>query len=131
VPVDGFYEWERSGSKPQPHYFTRSDRQMLAFAGLWESWQDASQPDAPAVHSASIITTEANADMAAIHHRMPVILEATNFDRWLEDEPEAVDGLLVPAPEGTLHSHLVDGAVGNVRNDGPELIEPQAPSTLF
>lgn len=139
VPVDGFYEWDRSRVKPQPHYFSRSDETMLAFAGLFETWRDPANPESPPIHSATIITTEANADMSSIHHRMPVILEQASFDLWLDDKEEAQDAiadLLVPAQLGTLVSHPVDPKVGNVKNDGPELIDqaialPEEPTTLF
>jgi putative SOS response-associated peptidase YedK len=134
VPVDGFYEWDRSSAQPQPHYFARSDHAILAFAGLYETWHDPANRESPPIASATIITTEANADMSTIHHRMPVILEQGTFDLWLggeDDDRDAIADLLVPAPPGTLISHLVDPKVGNVRNDGPELIDEQAPSTLF
>lgn len=134
VPADGFYEWDRSGPKPQPYYFTRGDGALLGFAGLYETWRDPANPESPAIASATIITTEANSDMASIHHRMPVILEQGTFDLWLEggsDELDAIADLLTPSQPGTLISHLVDPRVGNVRNDGPELIEEQSPSTLF
>ncbi len=136
IPVDGFFEWDRrAAGKPQPHYFTRTDGEPLVFAGLHESWRDPTDgEDAPAIQSATVITTEAGPDMDEIHDRMPVILEQETFDLWLsedEDELEALSSLLQPAEPGTIVHVPVDRAVGNVRNDGPSLIEPIGPSTLF
>ncbi len=135
VPIDGFYEWDRAAKpKSQPHFFQRTDGEPLVLAGLWEAWRDPTDPDAPALRTATIITTEAGEDMDAIHDRMPVVLEQATFDLWLSadpDEREALGDLLRPAPRGTLEHHPVDRAVGNIRNDGPELIEPDEPSALF
>ncbi len=135
IPIDGFYEWDRrEKSKPQPHYFTRADGDPLVVAGLYETWRDPAVPDAPPLATATIITTSANDDMEAIHNRMPVVLEQQNFDLWLSDDASELDAagsLLVPADPGTLQHHPVDRSVGNVRNNRPDLITPQPPSTLF
>ena len=135
IPVDGFYEWDRtSSSRPQPHFFSRADEGPVVLAGLFESWNDPTQEEAPEIRSATVITTEAGPDMERIHDRMPVVLEPESFDLWLTAEPDeraALDGLLRPAEAGTLVHHAVGRAVGNIHNDGPELIEPDAPSTLL
>jgi putative SOS response-associated peptidase YedK len=135
IPIDGFYEWDRRGqSKPQPHYFSRADGDPLVLAGLYEIWHDPSIPDAPALATATVITTQAGDDMDEIHDRMPVVLEQATFDLWLshdESELDAVSSLLRPADPGTLQHHPVDRRVGNVRNNDAELIEPIPPSTLF
>jgi len=135
IPVDGFYEWDRrAAGKPQPHFFSRRDGAPLVFAGLFEYWRDPQEPDAPVVQTATVITTSAGADIDEIHDRMPVVLEQQSFDLWLSEDPDELDAvasLLRPAEAGTLTHHSVSRAVGNVRNDGPELIEPDAPSTLL
>jgi putative SOS response-associated peptidase YedK len=136
VPVDGFYEWDRrEGRHRQPHYFTRADGSMLLLAGLFESWRDpALGADAPTVHTCTVITTTPNDDLDQIHDRMPVVLEASEVDLWLETDRELAEmrrALLDPAPKGTLTHHGVSNAVGNVRNDGPELISPLEATSLF
>lgn len=131
VVADGFYEWKPGGTK-RPYYFTRADGRPLAFAGLWEPWwgglQDPTIDGADrALRTCTIITTSAGPDMGDIHHRMPVVLEDDTLDEWLDPtnrhKPE-LESLLVPSPAGTLVSRPVGTAVGNVRNDGPELAEP-------
>jgi putative SOS response-associated peptidase YedK len=128
IPADGFYEWARPNHGPkQPHYFTRADGDPLAFAGLWEVWRDPDKKDdAEPRRTCTIITTSASQDIDGIHDRMPVILEAAAFEPWLDPanhDRDLLQGLLGPAPPGTLIHHPVDRRVGNSRADGPELIE--------
>ncbi len=133
VVADGFYEWKPGeGKTKQPYYFTRADGQPLALAGLWEQWwggpgaADSDDGERPALRTCTVITTEAGSDMGDIHHRMPVVLEREVLEEWLDpankDKPE-LESLLVPSPGGTLVHRAVGREVGNVRNDGPELIE--------
>lgn len=120
IPADGYYEWQAgSGTRKQPYYIHREDGQLLAFAGIWEAWHEGQEDG---VTSAAIITTPANAAMTELHDRMPLILEPDDWDAWLlGDDPGE---LLRPAPAGVLTWYPVDPAVGNTRNDGPQLIEP-------
>jgi putative SOS response-associated peptidase YedK len=130
VPVDGFFEWDRRGDTKVPHYFTRLDGEPLVLAGLYDRWRDPATPrDAPALSTCTILTTTPSDDVGGIHDRMPVVLERDAFDLWLtagDDERDAVQALCAPARAGTLVHHPVDTKVGNVRNDGPELIEARA-----
>ena len=135
VPIDGFYEWDRRENKKQPHFFTRTDEEPILLAGLYEYWRDKSLgDDAPAIQTCTVITTTPNSDMDEIHNRMPVVLELDDMDTWLDWRSEAPDvrhSLLRPAPSGTLVHYEVGPTVGNVRNDGPELVDPVDSSTLF
>ena len=138
VVADGFYEWRQGpGSGKQPYYFTRADGMPLALAGLWEVWRggpaergerdgEGDAGERPALRTCTVITTSAGPDMEDIHHRMPVVLEPEVLDEWLDpdnrDKPE-LESLLAASPAGTLIHRAVGRSVGNVRNDGPELIE--------
>ena len=122
VPVDAFYEWKSEGKVKTPNLFTRVDGQPIAFAGLRDRWKRA---DGSFMHSATIITAGAGPDMDGIHNRMPVVLERDTWDHWLDPavvDRDELESLLRPAPAGTLVHHEVGRGVGNVRNDGPELI---------
>ncbi|HEY5110489.1 MAG TPA: SOS response-associated peptidase [Acidimicrobiales bacterium] len=134
VVADGFYEWKAgTGNTKRPFYFTRADGRPLALAGLWEQWwggpdaRGTAEADLPPLRTCTVITTEAGPDRGDVHHRMPVVLEDDTLDEWLDpanrDKPE-LESLLVPSPAGTLIHRPVGRAVGNVRNDGPELTEP-------
>lgn len=131
IPVDGFFEWDRRGGGRVPHFFTRADGDVLVLAGLYDRWRDPSLPDdAPWRRTCTVVTTTPGEDLDGIHDRMPVVLERDGIDLWLtgeESELGAVKELCRPARAHTLVHHEVDARVGNVRNDGPELIE--APSS--
>jgi putative SOS response-associated peptidase YedK len=129
VPVDGFYEWKKldpKGKEKQPWAIGRADGRIMTLAGLWDRW---SSPAGETIHSFTVITTTANEVMRGIHDRMPVILEPDAWPRWLGETPAALDevqALLVPCPDSVLKLWPVGRAVGNTRNDGPELAEPVA-----
>jgi putative SOS response-associated peptidase YedK len=138
IPMDGFYEWapgEEGGPRTKagtpmkrPYFVHRTDDEPLAVAGLWSAWRDKEAgADAPWLHSATVVTTSANATMEQIHDRMPVILPTAMWDMWLDPTNQNIDmlaGLLVPAPDDLLAMHEVSTDVNNVRNKGDHLIEP-------
>jgi putative SOS response-associated peptidase YedK len=126
IPVDEFYEWETLGPKrKQPYAFRRSDGEPIVLAGLRE-WNPDLEGNG---RTATIITTEAGPDMP-IHNRQPVVLERDAWDHWLDVEvtdPDELASLLRPTTRGTLVHHPVRKDVGNVNNDGPELVEAVVP----
>lgn len=135
VPADGFYEWRRYGPKlKQPSYFHRAgSEEPLAFAGLWEVWRDRGDPAAAPIRTACIITTKANTTMAQVHDRMPAILPRQAWDPWLDaanHDTDSLKALLVPAPEDVLVGYSVARVVGNVRNNGPHLLDPAPAAEL-
>src|SRR3954453_8616480 len=85
IPADAFYEWKATGGRTrQPYAIARRDGKPLAFAGLWELWRDAANPEAPPLRSCVIITTTANGLLAAVHERMPVVLPESAWGTWLD-----------------------------------------------
>jgi putative SOS response-associated peptidase YedK len=123
VPADGFYEWAPVGvGGKQPYYITTRDREPFAFAGLWEWWRakDAAR-DAPGVETFTILTTEPNELCAPVHNRMPVILAREDWAGWLGTH-EGRSALLRSFPAERMECWPVGNAVGNVRNEGPELL---------
>ncbi len=149
IPADGFYEWSKVAGhrKKQPYFIHRVDDEPLAFAGLWELWRDRSAPDAAEgdatagdggadhgghgghvwLRSCTIITTTANDTIAPLHDRMPVVLAPSHWEHWLDptvDDVEDLSRLLAPAPDGLLTVHPVSTLVSDVRNEGPQLIDP-------
>jgi putative SOS response-associated peptidase YedK len=116
VPAAAFYEWQARPDGKAPYAIARADGDPLAFAGIWEGWR---APDGDIMRSFAIVTTTANAQMAVLHERMPVILEPADWPGEAEVDPRS---LLRPAQEGVLRIWPVDKRVGNVRNDGPDLL---------
>jgi putative SOS response-associated peptidase YedK len=134
IPADGFYEWKKvPGQKSkQPYFIHRTDGEPMAFAGLWEIWRPADDVDRTAdpLRTCTIITGEPNEKVAEIHDRMPVMLPPGAWEAWLDptnDDLDTLGQLLVPAPSSLLALHPVSRAVSNVRENGPELIEPAPP----
>jgi putative SOS response-associated peptidase YedK len=125
VPAEWFYEWQKTGEKTkQPFAIGMKDRGMFAFAGLWETWTD--KATGRVLETYTIITTDPNELMEKIHTRMPVILRQRDYERWMAPADPAhlpVD-LLRPYPAEEMVAWKVDSAVGNVRNNRPELVEP-------
>jgi putative SOS response-associated peptidase YedK len=135
LPADGYYEWQQhDGGPKQPIYISRQDGRSLAFAGLYELWRDGTVgPDDPDawLWTTTIITTSAPDELGHIHDRMPMVIDPAAWDDWLDPanhEVSDIRSLLVPAASGDLTTYPVSTAVNSVRNNGPQLIEPVAPT---
>ena len=125
VPADGFYEWRMEEGQRQPYAVALANGEPMLFAGLWEGWQ---QPDGEWLRSFTIITTEANAKQALVHHRMPVLLDRADWPAWLGETGAAAEELLAllrPSPAEALACWPVDRRVGRVaENDAALLRRP-------
>jgi putative SOS response-associated peptidase YedK len=117
----------RDKGPAQPFYFYPADGQPLVLAGRWDTWYDAEHRP---LRTCAIVTTTANATVAPVHHRMPVVMSQETWDEWLSPGPlgpSRLDELVQPAPKGALMCHRVGTAVNNARHDGPELVAPLTP----
>jgi putative SOS response-associated peptidase YedK len=122
IPASGFYEWQKIDAKTKkPYVISLSESSLFAFAGLWDAWHD---PDGGWLQSFSIVTTEANELMSSIHTRMPVILHSRDYDRWLSREvlEQPPIDLLRPFESEAMEMSPANQAVGNVRNNGSEML---------
>ena len=122
--ADGFYEWhvEPDGHK-QPYFINLVGDKPFAFAGIWERWEKG---DA-VLESCSIIVTKANELMLPIHERMPVILDPSDYDAWMNPETEVPSDLLPllkPYDSAKMKFHPVSTAVNSPRNDFEEMLRP-------
>ena len=120
VPVTGFYEWHRVGDRKLPWFFSRTDGAPLVMAGIWQAWGEG--PDS--LQTVAVVTTSANALMAPVHHRMPVVIEEPDWPLWLGEAGHGAAPLMRPADEGVLQGWRVGAEVNSNRASGPELIEP-------
>ncbi|MGN9779061.1 SOS response-associated peptidase [Micromonospora sp. H33] len=121
VPADGWYEWVRHPGGKQAYYMTPEDGSVLAFAGIWSVWDGPGGP----LLTCSVLTTAALGELAEVHDRMPLLLPRERWGTWLAPTGQP-EGLLVsPTPEwlAGLEIRPVGPAVGDVRNDGPHLVE--------
>lgn len=137
LPADGYFEWYPTteltvAGKPrkQPFFIRPRDDASLAMAGVYEIWRDPRRAEDDPDRfrwTVSVITTEAEDSLGQIHDRMPMMVEPERWGSWLDprisDREELLD-LLVPAAPGRLEAYPVSTLVSNVRNNGPELVEP-------
>lgn len=130
IPADGFYEWQRGGSR-SPVRVTLASGEPFAFAGLWETWRD---PNGDPAGSCTIITTQANELLRPIHDRMPVILPRELESLWLDggiQDSAALSSLLAPYDSDLMDVYEVSTLVNSAFNDGPELLEPPKQARLL
>ena len=126
IPADGFYEWKAiPGQKiKQPFLISVRDVPAFAFAGLWEHWTG---PDGTRLDSCTIITTDANELMQQVHNRMPVILDPSDYDRWLDrdqQDPQELNDLLKQFPADRMQLTPVSTLVNSPRNEKPGCVVP-------
>jgi putative SOS response-associated peptidase YedK len=123
VPSDGFFEWRKEGKNKVPYRFNLNSDDTFAYAGLWDSWKNEETGDI--LNSFTIITTDANKVVKAVHDRMPVILRKDLEKLWIaEDVTESqATSLLKPYDTELMYSYAVHRAVNDARNNTPECIQ--------
>jgi putative SOS response-associated peptidase YedK len=126
VPATGFYEWQKLGSSKQPFCIRPHGGGLFAFAGIWDRFRDeAGEPG----EAFAILTCVPNRTMEPIHNRMPVILDAAAYARWLDPQvqsPEPLVELMVPVPDDRLTAYPVSSRVNSPAHDDAECTEPLA-----
>jgi putative SOS response-associated peptidase YedK len=130
VPADGFYEWTRAEGRKQPWWIHHRQGGLLALAGVLDRWQT---PQGVPLQTFAILTTRPNATVAPLHDRMPLVLEPTDWDAWLDPATplDRLRPLLRPAADGLLEARAVSGAVNRVENDDARCVDPAAQSELL
>ena len=121
IPASGFYEWRSQDGGKQPFAIVPTDVACFGFAGLWEHW---TSPDGSVLETSCVLTTTPNTLMAAIHDRMPVILDQADYTAWMQATPADATQLIRPFPADRMRAYPVSKAVGNVRNNAPVLVAP-------
>jgi putative SOS response-associated peptidase YedK len=133
VVVDGFYEWKRAtperGRKSppsQPYFVSRSDRAPFALAGVWDRWVSR---DGELIESCAIVTRPSKPPVDDVHDRMPLVLDRTSWDRWLDPRVTTVETLtpLFEFQPSDLVALPVSTHVNDPRHDDPECLAPPPP----
>lgn len=119
IPASGFYEWHTKTREP---YYISPKEDILSLAGLWEHWQS---PEGSELYSCTIITTAANHLMQPIHERMPVIIDKSALDIWLDHTQDIkhIKTLLAPYDDSKLQAQAISKQVNSPANDYPELLD--------
>ena len=123
VPADGYIEWEKTSKGKIPHYIYFPSEEIFSFAGIWSEFKS----EEGKVTTFSIITTEANPQLRAIHHRMPVILPPHQRQSWLNpgtevDELKSVMGSFLDSP---VESRIISRKINSPKNDFAECLLPE------
>jgi putative SOS response-associated peptidase YedK len=102
VPADGFYEWQGEKRARVPFMVRPRAGGLIAFAGIWSEWRG--EP------TCAIVTCPANAVLAPIHDRMPVLVAPADFALWLGEAGHGAARLMLPAPDDALVAEPADAA---------------------
>jgi putative SOS response-associated peptidase YedK len=124
IPADGYYEWHTSDQRKRPYFIHRRDGGAIGLAALAETWIG---PNGEEVDTVAIITVPASADLAVLHHRVPVTIAPGDFERWLDcraNDAEMAMALLTGPDEGEFAWHEVSTRVNQVANDDAQLVLP-------
>jgi putative SOS response-associated peptidase YedK len=137
LPADGYFEWYPTeeltkAGKPrkQPYFIRPADGGVLAMAGLYEIWRDPDKDEDDPTRfrwTCTVLTTTAEDSLGQIHDRMPLMLTPDRYTAWLDPRQNSKDDLLAllePAAPGRLEAYPVSTMVSNVKNNGPELVDP-------
>lgn len=119
VPMSSFVEWRKEGQVNQPWLITTPD-EALAVAALWDVWD---RGDAPLL-SCTLVTTAAAPAFEPWHRRMPVVLAADEYERWLDcgHEIAADDPVFRSELKQTLRLQALPRGIGNARDKDPALL---------
>lgn len=122
IPATGFYEWHaKKGVGKEPWFIKPSNDELMAFAGVWQSWTDAQERR----HiTCAIVTADASPDLVDIHHREPVTVRPDDFRLWLGEDGKGAAGLMQAAPDGFFETYRVSTDVNKARHDSADLMEP-------
>ena len=122
IPANGFYEWRMDAGIKQPFYIHLKTKELIAFAGLWNSVEDVEGYE---IKTFSIITSKANKKMSEIHDPMPVILKPEDENRWLEPslDRQEIESFLGPYEDNDLEIYMVNPDVNNPRTNSNHLVD--------
>jgi putative SOS response-associated peptidase YedK len=130
IPADGFYEWTGPKGKRRPFHLHAREPRLIAFAGLYETWQD---PEGGELDTVVILTCAANRTVSALHDRMPVVLLPDQDEDWLDAQRVSAEEALTmigPAADDLFAAVELDPKINNARNDEPGIQEPLQPLLL-
>lgn len=124
IPLNGYFEWEKDAQKKKSkaHFIVSASGDYFVFAGIYESWYDNSLNET--ILTCALLTTEPNEKISNLHDRMPVVLEADQWDLWLDDRSSyaELNRLFAPLPSEKIRYYPVSELVNSVKNDSIECI---------
>lgn len=128
IPADGFYEWTGPKGKRRPFHLRPRAPRLIAFAGIYECWQD---PQGGELDTVAILTCDANRTVSALHDRMPVVVEPELYDDWLDVERVSAEealAMIALAADDLLEAVELDPKINDSRKDELGILEPLRPA---
>ncbi len=124
IPLNGYFEWKKDAlsKKSKAHFIVSASGDYFVFAGIYESWYDNTLNKS--ILTCALLTTEPNEKIKSLHNRMPVILEADQWELWLNDRSSysELNRLFVPIASDKIKYFPVSDLVNSVKNDSIECI---------
>jgi len=121
IPCLGFYEWSKdsSGNKT-PWFVKRNDNAPMVFGGVWQEWGEENEK----IKSCAIVTTASNSEFFKIHHRLPLVLEKSDWGFWLGEEGHGASILMKPTANNILTAYKVSKNINSNKSSGSDLMAP-------
>ncbi|GMG86748.1 SOS response-associated peptidase [Biformimicrobium ophioploci] len=125
IPARGYFEWKQLGNYKQPYFIHDESHAPLVFAGLWEPWEPKDgKAEVEPRYSCTIITKPAEGKLAALHDRLPVMLELNQAEEWLRGEQREAEMVIPFSKSEGLTYYPVSRKVNNARVQADDLIDP-------
>ena len=123
IICDGYYEWKKERVDSQPYIIYRKSKKLILMAGLWKTSNLNSGKN---IYSCAIITKPSQNNISEIHHRMPLILDLSNVDTWLNSKDYSYDYFISDLSYSNieLEYHSISKAINDPFNSNPELLNP-------
>ena len=121
IPISGFYEWARRDGRKLPYAVRSNQEPLLLLAGIWSAFKTST---GEVGRGFCILTRAAEAQIAAIHDRMPVMLDPDAAAAWMSPASDSVwRSVLDRGPSGGLAVHPVSSRVNSTVHDAPDLLD--------
>lgn len=120
IPVHGYFEWTAIKGAKQPYALAMRSGEPFCLGAVWESRRDGERVEQ---RTFAVVTVPANSLVAGIHDRMPLVLHAWDYARWLSDDPDPGD-LMVPYPSEAMVMWPVSRRVNKAGVEGADLLDP-------
>ncbi|MCG8673030.1 MAG: SOS response-associated peptidase [Pseudomonadales bacterium] len=122
LPASSFIEWSKNNSGQKQPYLVTPAEGCFAFAGLWDSWRKGDSY----LESCAVVTTEAVEGLRWLHHRMPVLIEAPDFEAWLDPTTDkaTLDEIRSKTSSRAFNAYPLSPEVSNSRIKDVSLLDP-------
>jgi putative SOS response-associated peptidase YedK len=121
IPASGYFEWRLIAGKKQPYYISIKETTLFSFAGIWSTWQ---APNGESQTTCAIITAPATGVLQKVHDRMPILIHAEYYEKWLSSKTplSEIKDLLSQQKSPEFMIHPVSKSMGDPKIEGMSCI---------